>query len=134
VAEFPAMTGTVLLVEDEELMRLVVEQLLAELGFTVLTAPDGVAAVERFRQHQSDIDCVLSDLTMPRMDGWETMAALRQLSPDIPVILSSGYDEAQVMAGCRAEPPQAFLNKPYQASQLNQTIRSVLNGRQAKPP
>ena len=65
----------------------------------MLQAEDGVEALEMFSQHQDDIRCVLCDLTMPRMNGWETLAALRSLAPGIPVILASGYDEAQVMAG-----------------------------------
>ena len=89
----------------------------------MLEARDGVEAVEVFRQHLDEIRCVLSDLTMPRMDGWETLAALRKLSPDIPVILSSGYDEAQVMAGEHPERPNAFLGKPYQLKELSDTIR-----------
>ena len=72
--------------------------MLTRLGYVVLEAKDGVEAVEIFQQHQDEISCVLSDLTMPRMNGWETLAALRKISPKIPVILSSGYDEAQVMA------------------------------------
>jgi len=114
--------GTVLLVEDDHLLRDMVEEMLAYLGFTVLTAADGLEAVEIFRQRQAEIDCVLSDLTMPRMDGWETLTALRQLSPDLPVILSSGYDEAQVMAGHHPERPQAFLSKPYQLAALKAAL------------
>ncbi len=79
-----------------------------------------------FQQHQHEIFFVLSDLTMPRMDGWETLAALRKLSPDIPVVLSSGYDEAQVMAGDHTEQPDAFLGKPYQLKGLRETINRVL--------
>ena len=79
-----------------------------------------------FQQHQHEIFFVLSDLTMPRMDGWETLAALRKLSPDIPVALSSGYDEAQVMAGDHTEQPDAFLGKPYQLKGLRETINRVL--------
>ena len=75
-----------------------------------------------FRQHRDEIRCVLCDLTMPRMDGWETLAALRKLAPDIPVILASGYDEAQVMAGDHPERPQAFLGKPYQMVQLKAAL------------
>ena len=56
---------------------------------------------------------MLSDLAMPRMNGWETLIALRQISPDIPVILASGYSEEQVMEGNHPEQPQAFLGKPY---------------------
>jgi len=60
------------------------------------------------------------------MDGWETLAALRKLSPDIPVILSSGYDESQVMAGEHPERPNAFLGKPYQRKGLSDTISRAL--------
>ncbi|MEI6260188.1 MAG: response regulator, partial [Deltaproteobacteria bacterium] len=72
--------------------------------------------------------CVLCDLTMPRMDGWETLLVLRKISPDIPVILSSGYDKAQVMAGEHAEWPQAFLGKPYKLNDLRETIQKVIVG------
>ena len=121
--------GTVLLVEDEEPVRNMTRTMLTRLGYKVLEAKDGVEAVEIFKQHQDDIHYVLSDLTMPRMDGWETIAALRKLSPDIPVILSSGYDKAQVMAvmaGDHSELPQAFLAKPYKLKELSEAIRQVL--------
>jgi nitrogen-specific signal transduction histidine kinase/ActR/RegA family two-component response regulator len=121
--------GTVLLVEDEEPVLNMARMMLTRLGYTVLAAKDGVEAVEIFKQHKYDIHYVLSDLTMPRMDGWETIAALRKLSPDIPVILSSGYDKAQVMAvmaNDHSELPQAFLAKPYKLKELSEAIRQVL--------
>ncbi|MDO9109646.1 MAG: response regulator, partial [Desulfatirhabdiaceae bacterium] len=111
---------------DVEMVREMAATMLAHLGFKVIEAKDGVEAVELFRQHRDEIRCVLSDLTMPRMDGWDTLAALRKLSPDIPVILSSGYDEAQVMAGEHTERPNAFLGKPYQLQGLRDTINRVL--------
>ena len=114
-----------LLVEDEEQVRKMVKKMLTRLGYQVLEAKDGIEAVEIFQQHQDEIRCVLSDLTMPRMNGWETLAALRKLSPDIPVILSSGYDEAQVMADEHPERPNAFLGKPYQLKGLRDTINSL---------
>jgi CheY-like chemotaxis protein len=100
--------------------------MLTRLGYTVLEAKDGVEAVEIFQQHQDDIRCVLSDLLMPGMDGWETLTALRKLSPDIPVILSSGYDETHVMTDEHPERPNAFLGKPYQLKVLRETINRVL--------
>ena len=115
-----------LLVEDEEQVRNMARIMLTRLGYTVLEAKDGVEAVEMFQQHQNEIRCVLSNLTMPRMNGWDTLTALRKLSPDIPVILSSSYDEAQVMAGEHPECPNAFLGKPYQRKGLSDTIRRVL--------
>jgi PAS domain S-box-containing protein len=118
--------GTVLIAEDEEQIRSMLKAMLKRLGFTVLEAGDGMKAVEIFRQHPDEICCVLSDLTMPGMNGWETIAALRKISPDLPVILSSGYDESRVMAEAHSERPNAFLGKPYQLKLLGDTLRRVL--------
>jgi CheY-like chemotaxis protein len=119
-------SGTVLLVEDEEQVRKMAMKMLIRLGYTVLEAKDGAEAVVIFQKHQDQIRCVLSDLTMPRMNGWGTLAALRKISPKIPVILSSGYDETQVMVGEHPERPNAFLGKPYQLKGLRDTINRVL--------
>ena len=118
--------GTVLLVEDEEMLRNMATAMFKRLGFAVLEAKDGVEAVEVFRQHQDEICCVLCDLTMPRMNGWETLTALRNIAPDVPVILASGYDKARVMAGDHPELPQAFLGKPYKLKKLSDAISHAL--------
>ena len=121
-----AQTDTVLVVEDDAAVRHVAAGMLARLGFAVLVAPDGVAALALFRQRQAEIRCVLCDLSMPRMDGWATLTALRQLAPGLPVILASGYDEAQVMAGEHPERPQAFLDKPYQMQALRAALGKAM--------
>ena len=126
--------GTVLLIEDEEQVRKMASTMLTRLGYTVLEAKDGIEAVEIFQQHKNEIRCVLSDLTMPRMNGWATLAALRQISPDIPVILSSGYDEAQVMEGEHPVLPNAFLGKPYRLQDLKDTIRRILADKKKASP
>ncbi|MEI6316073.1 MAG: response regulator, partial [Syntrophus sp. (in: bacteria)] len=118
--------GMVLLVEDEEMLRDMAAAMLKRLGYSVIEAKDGIEAVEVFRQHRNEIRCVLSDLTMPRMNGWETLTALRKLAPDLPVILASGYDEAHVMAGDHPELPQAFLGKPYSLKGLTDAISQAL--------
>jgi two-component system, cell cycle sensor histidine kinase and response regulator CckA len=83
-----------------------------------------------FRQHSDEVRCVLSDLTMPRMNGWETLTALRKLAPGLPVILASGYDKAHVMAGDHPELPQAFLSKPYRIQELRDAIgRALVHGK-----
>jgi PAS domain S-box-containing protein len=121
--------GTVLLIEDEDQVRKMARTMLTHLGYRVLEAKDGAEAMDIFQQHQEEIRCVLSDLTMPRMNGWEALAAMRKLSPDIPVILSSGYDEAHVMADEHPERPNAFLGKPYRLQELGDTIRCILSDR-----
>jgi PAS domain S-box-containing protein len=118
--------GTVLLVEDDDLLRKTAAALLELLGFTVLSARDGVEALEVFRQRQAEIRFVLCDLTMPRMDGWETLTALRKLAPGILVILSSGHNEAQVMLGKHPTLPEAFLSKPYGLKDLSEAIARAL--------
>jgi CheY-like chemotaxis protein len=125
--------GSVLLIEDEPQVRIMAKIMLTRLGYKVLEANDGVEALEIFQQHQDKIRFILSDLTMPRMDGWETLTALRKLSPDIPVVLSSGYDEAKVMAEAHNELPNAFLGKPYRLKDLSETISSVLAKKSTQP-
>lgn len=128
---------TVLLVEDESHVRKMAATMLARLGCLVIEARDGLEAVELFQRHQNDIDAVICDLTMPRMDGWETLNALRQRSPNLPVILVSAHNQARVMAGAReserratgadlAGSPQGFLRKPYTQSALEDALIQAL--------
>ena len=121
-----AQSGTVLLVEDDKRLRQLIEYMLTGLDFAVLVAGDGVEALEVFRKHQPEIRCVLSDVSMPHMDGWATMTALRALRPDLPVILTSGYSEADVMSGVHPEQPQAFLGKPFNKETLRASLSKVL--------
>ena len=129
--KFPEIDGggTVLLVDDEHMLRKLGQSALTSLGFAVLLAKDGVEALDVFRQHKDEVRCVVCDVTMPRMDGWETLAALRKLAPGLPVVLASGYDKAQVMAGDHPELPEAFLSKPYHLQDLGDAIRYALAGK-----
>ena len=118
--------GTLLLVDDDEMLLESACPLLGLLGFTVLAAKDGIEALEVFRQHQADIRCVITDLTMPRLDGWGLLSALRQLDPTLPVILASGYDKAQVLAGGHLDQPQAYLSKPFSLEQVRVAVNEAL--------
>ena len=118
--------NTVLVVEDEESLRETLALTLELNDHTVLTAKDGVAAVEIFRQHQDEIGGVLCDVNMPRMNGWETLMTLRKLVPDLPVILLSGYSDDQVLAADHPERPQAFLHKPCEVQVLLNAINQMM--------
>ncbi len=118
--------GTVLLIDDDQIVQEVTGRMLTNMGFLVLGARDGIEAVELFRQHKNDIRFVLSDLSMPGIDGWETLAELRRFSPGVRFILASGYDERQIMAGEHAELPQSVLVKPYRIEQLRAAISCAL--------
>jgi PAS domain S-box-containing protein len=124
-----AERGTVLVVDDEPAVRRAVTRALTRFGFTVLEAFDGLDALETFRRQRDEIGCVLCDVTMPRMNGWETLSALRELSPAVPVIMASGYSEALVMAGAHAEQPQAFLSKPFEVQALVDALDQAMAGR-----
>ena len=115
--------GTVLVAEAEKEVRRLIAAFLKEQGCHVLEAADGIEAEAVFRSHQNEIQCVLTDLTMPGKNGWETIEALRRISPKIYIILSSGYDEAHVMAGQHTEKPQVFLRKPYNLQDLLNAIQ-----------
>jgi PAS domain S-box-containing protein len=119
--------GTILVVEDVQIIRSVVAAMLESLGFTVLQAEDGVQALELFDQHPKDILCVISDIVMPRMNGWETLEALRRRSPGIPVIFASGYAEEQLLEEYHSEMPDIYLEKPFQFAKLREALASILS-------
>ena len=118
----PDRPGTVLVAEDEDIVRELISEYLENRGYRVIQAEDGRQALEKFRMHQAEIGLVITDLTMPNMDGWETMAAMRELEPELYVILSSGHDEAKVMAGAGSEQPHAFLRKPCDMKTLAREV------------
>ncbi|MBF0377868.1 MAG: PAS domain S-box protein [Desulfamplus sp.] len=117
---------TVLVVEDEPMVRKITLQMLKNLGIKAIEAKDGLEAIEIFGQYKDEIYCVISDLSMPRMDGWETIEALRRIKPDVKVILASGYDHSHVMEGSHSELPQAFLTKPYSITTLKSALTRTM--------
>ncbi len=118
--------GTVLVVDDEPAVRGMVSSALEILGFHVLAAGDGQQAVDVFRQHAGEIDLVLMDMTMPRMDGREAFLKIRDLRADARVILSSGYSQQDALRDLREERPMGFLQKPYDLTALASQVRSAL--------
>jgi PAS domain S-box-containing protein len=120
--------GTVLLVEDEEMVRNMAETMLTTLGSKVLLAKDGIEAVEVFKRYKDEIGVVLCDLSMPRMNGWETLSALRRIRPDIPVVIVSGYDESKTSNDNYSEHAHIFLHKPYQMAELKDAVTRAMRG------
>lgn len=121
-------TGTVLLADDEAMVRQVGVGMLESLGFRVLTATDGQEAVEVFRTHMDEIRCVVLDLTMPRMDGEETFREIRRLHPGARVILTSGYNEQQVTQRFAGGGLSGFIQKPYKLNDFRSKLHQVLEG------
>lgn len=126
--------GLALVVDDEPMVREMAQTMLERMcGYEVLAACDGYEAVEIFRAHKDEVVLVLLDLSMPGIDGWETLGRIRALRPDTQVIFASGYEEAQVMQGDHPEQPQAFLHKPYLLSDLKAVIEKTTRKELAQP-
>lgn len=119
---------TVLVVDDEELVRNVSKMMLERLGYRVLTAADGAEGVHVFTEHKDEISVVLLDMTMPRMGGLEAFQALRQVRPDIQVILASGYNEQDAADRFVGQGLAGFLQKPFQLPTLRDKLESALKG------
>lgn len=116
----------VLLVDDDLTVRRVGERMLQRMGYEVTVAADGAEAVDLFRRRDGRFACVLLDLTMPRMDGVETMEALRRVRPDVCVLLSSGFGEAEVKERFVSHGFAGFIQKPYRYAQLEQLLARAL--------
>jgi two-component system, cell cycle sensor histidine kinase and response regulator CckA len=119
--------GTVLVVDDEDVVRRVSKTMLERMGFTVLDAADGEEAVAIFREKSAEIRAVLLDLTMPRMDGEETFRELLQIRADVRVVLVSGFSEQSIAERLSVQQLAGFLQKPYRMEDLRQTLRAALD-------
>lgn len=117
--------GTVLVVDDEEMVRDVAQMMIEAFGFTVLTAKDGFEGL-KVVEAGTILDAVLLDLTMPRMSGDETFREIHKLRPDLPVILVSGYNEQEVTDQFVGRGIAGFIQKPFQLAELRDKLRAVV--------
>jgi CheY-like chemotaxis protein len=122
----PSLRGMVLVVDDEAQVRRTVGRVLDVLGCTVLMAEDGTVAVEHVRNYRGNIDLVILDLTMPILDGVETLRELRRMRPDLPVILMSGFAETHALAKFGEHRLSGFLQKPFTIDEVRRRVVAVL--------
>jgi PAS domain S-box-containing protein len=125
-AEGARAGDTVLVVDDEPAVRNLARRVLTRAGFTVLCASSGEEALERFRERSGEVRAVVLDLTMPGLSGAEVLAALRGLRPDLPVVVCSGWSEAESAARLRDQRPDAIVAKPYDARALVARLHEVI--------
>ena len=128
--EIPALTveissadGTVLVVEDEETLRLAVSKMLRMKGFSVIEAIDGSAAVDLFRNHEREIAVVVLDMTLPRIDGPRVFAELRRIKPGVKIIVTTAYSHESTLATFGGQQPWGFIRKPYRINELLDLLR-----------
>ncbi len=120
-------TETILVVDDEEYVRTLVCDILQGAGYHVLTASDGQEALEVYARQKDHIDAVILDMVMPRLGGKETYEKLREITPNVRVLLSSGYSENGTAREILNRGALGFLQKPYRSRELLRKLRHVLD-------
>ncbi len=125
-ASADAPARLLLVIDDEEGVRLITARILERFGFTVITAADGRMGVDLFREHADSIAAVLVDLTMPRLDGEQAMREIQAIRPDARVVIMSGYDQQSLTERFAELNPAGFLQKPFQPAALRKMLQQVL--------
>lgn len=120
-------TETILVAEDELDIRIILERVLSEEGYSVLTASDGVEAEEIFAEKEDSIDLVLLDAIMPRKNGKELFQALRMKNPDLPVLFITGYSVGTIGTEIIESKRVRLIRKPFSPSQMLMEVRSMLD-------
>lgn len=120
-------TGTILLVDDESVVRVIGEAMLQDMGYTVITADDGKEAVDLYRERGDEIDLVIMDMIMPVMKGSDAFRELMQLDWSCKVIIASGFTRNEDMEKLQDEGLLGFIQKPFQLAELSQLVACHLN-------
>lgn len=122
-------SGTILLIDDEEMILDVGIELLEELGYTVKSAMSGPEAIDVFKEERGKIDLIIMDMIMPGMGGGETFDRLKEIDPDIKVLLSSGYSINGQATKILRRGCDGFIQKPFNMNQLAEKVQRILVGR-----
>lgn len=115
--------GTILIIEDEKVLRETTGRILTQLNYKPLFAPDGRSGLQILEENKEEIDCVLLDLVMPQMGGEEVLPRLLELNPELKVIMMTGYSEAGIVGLQKEGVSYDFLQKPFTI----ETIKTILN-------
>jgi CheY-like chemotaxis protein len=120
-------TETILLVEDEEMLRNLTKMVLKGKGYNVVTASDGEEAVRMFVLRQNDIALVLSDMGLPKLDGYDVLKQVKRIKPAVKFIIASGYIEPTTKSEILKSGAKDFIQKPYVPNEMLRKIRQVLD-------
>jgi CheY-like chemotaxis protein len=118
--------GTVLIAEDEEHIRTILSAMLEKLGFKVIEASNGMNALELYHKNSDIITLVVTDMGMPVVDGYELFGKLKNLAPELPIIVSSGFGDMAVTTRIEPGSIAGLINKPYRFDQLREVLKGVV--------
>ena len=123
------MTGneTVLIIEDDDEFRKVESAILEKLGYKVYMAPDGIEGIEIFKAKENEINLVILDLIMPKMNGWETLSEMRKIKPTIPSLFVTGYGLDGAYMKYIPEEGVDILQKPFSFDAMSQKVREIMD-------
>jgi CheY-like chemotaxis protein len=119
-------SGSILLVDDQEMVLEVGKKMLQKLDYTVFVARSGPEAVEVFAKKQNKIDLVILDMRMPNMNGGVVYDRLKKISPDVKVLISSGYIENNSIRDLMNKGCEGFIQKPFSLQELSERIKDIL--------
>ena len=118
---------TVLIIDDEAAIQMLLENYLSSQGFRVLPVSSSKEGVERFQTEKDGIGCAIVDHALPDEGGIQTVAKLREINPDLPVLLISGAEDSRILDFVDENPKTEYLNKPFDMGDLLNTLKSLLN-------
>ncbi len=127
----PGGTETILLVEDDQTMRVAAQQLLSKVGYRVVTAVDGEQGLDAYHAHRAALHLVITDVVMPKLSGFELYEVIRGESRGVPVLFMSGFPAPNFRKTVGQDPRVAFVTKPWTASELLAQVRQLVEAPQA---
>ena len=119
--------GTILIVEDEQLMLRLVEKVLLQHGYQVLVASDGEEAIEVYRRHKLEIDVVLLDVGLPKLTGWDVLLKMKEENPDVRVVIATGFLEPKMKTEMSRVTVKHFIDIPYMLDEVVETLQSLID-------
>ncbi len=125
--EISGGSETLLIIEDEEMLMGMMTMLLESKGYNLITARDGEEGIRLYREHQSKIAAVVTDMGLPRVSGDEVFRKIKQMNPHAPLILASGFLEPAMKMSLTKDGAKYFIQKPYDPNELLQTIRNSID-------
>lgn len=118
--------GTILIIDDEELIRITASGLLESLGYKVLQAENGVEGIEVFTRNQSEIDLIILDMIMPIMGGRETFSKIREINQSIPILIASGFAKEADLIALKSQGIAGFLQKPFRMAEISEKVNKAI--------
>ena len=123
----PHGAGTILVIDDEQLMRTTAKAILSNAGYSVILAENGKEGLKIFRQKSDTIDLILLDMVMPVMNGKDCFRQLKEIDPEVKVILASGFSKDEDIEIMKQQNLRAFISKPYHCHELINLITEILH-------